>query len=244
LEKNKIYFASDFHLGSPSLKESHIREKIIVKWLDMIKIDAHSVYLLGDIFDFWFEYKKVVPKGFIRFLGKLSELSDLGIEVHFFVGNHDLWAKNYLNKEIGINIHHKNKIIKLQNKNIFLSHGDGLGKGNFYFKCLKLIFKSSICNWLFSLLHPDFAIKIAHYWSNMSRKNNNEFSYEKDVLFQYAKERKNKIDYFIFGHTHNPILQKIDKNCIYVNLGEWIKGRHYAVLEKGNISLKQYSIKD
>ena len=137
LKKEKIYFASDFHLGSPNLEKSHEREKLIISWLDKIKEDAKSIYLLGDIFDFWFEYKKVVPKGFIRFLGKLSELSDLGINIHLFTGNHDMWMKDYLKKEIGITIHLKNKIIIEQDKKILLGHGDGLGDGDYFYKFLK-----------------------------------------------------------------------------------------------------------
>ena len=165
MTKNKIYFASDFHLGAPNLTESHIRERLIIKWLEEIKDDAKSIYLLGDIFDFWFEYKKVVPKGFVRILGKLAELSDSGINIHLFTGNHDLWMREYLTKEVGVKIHSNSSIINEQNKKLFIGHGDGLGDGDYFYKFLRRIFTSKICNWAFARLHPNFAFSIAHKWS-------------------------------------------------------------------------------
>ena len=166
----KIYFASDFHLGMPTLEESIIREKKIVSWLDSIKLDAKSIYLIGDIFDFWFEYKKVVPKGFVRFLAKLADLTEKGIDIHYMVGNHDMWMHDYLEQEIGLKVHFQEFIIEQDHKLIFIGHGDGLGKGDYKYKILKSLFTSNLCKWLFSRLHPNFGIRLGQAWSNKSRK--------------------------------------------------------------------------
>ena len=167
--KNKIYFASDFHLGLEETN-SHYREKIIVQWLSYIEKDAKSIYLLGDIFDFWFEYRKVVPKGFIRFLAKIADLIEKGTEIHLFVGNHDLWMKDYLSTEIGLFIHHKPILINEHSKSIFIGHGDGLGDGDYFYKFLRKVFTSNISQWLFTRLHPNLAFTIAHKWSRRSRR--------------------------------------------------------------------------
>jgi UDP-2,3-diacylglucosamine hydrolase len=170
LTKENIYFASDFHLGSPNLEESHKREKLIVSWLTSIEKDAKAIYLVGDIFDFWFEYKKVIPKGFVRLLGKLAELTDKEIAVHLFVGNHDLWMQNYLTEEVGVTIHHKPIVVEEQKKKLFIGHGDGLGSGDYFYKLLKQFFTSKVCQFLFARLHPNFSLSLAHTWSKSSRK--------------------------------------------------------------------------
>ena len=246
MTKNKIYFASDFHLGIPNREESHKREKRIVSWLTKIEKDAKAIYLVGDIFDFWFEYKKVVPKGFVRLLGKLATLTDNGTSIHLFVGNHDLWAKDYLEKEVGITIHHKSMILKEQSKKIFISHGDGLGKGDIQYKLIKKLFTSKICQWAFARLHPNLALALAHKWSNNSRKKYNTpfVSKEKEILFGYClKNQKIKpVDYYIFGHRHTPIELKVDQQARYINLGDWLTHNTYAVLTKGIIQLKKYPI--
>ena len=218
MEEKKIYFASDFHLGSGTKKENRIREEHVVKWLNEIEKDAQAIYLVGDIFDFWFEYKKVVPKGFIRFLGKLANLTDKGIQVHLFVGNHDLWMKKYLNEEIGIIIHTNSEIITEQAKKIFISHGDGLGKGDYIYKYLKKIFTSKLCQWAFTRLHPNLAFGLAHKWSSLSKKKQTTpfISREKEILFEYCQEqqKQNPIDYYIMGHRHIPLELKIKKLSI------------------------------
>ena len=170
MKKEKIYFASDFHLGSPNLEESLKREKKIISWLNEIVIDAKKIYLLGDIFDFWFEYEKVVPKGFVRLLAKLADFVDKGIEIHFLVGNHDMWMRDYLEKEIGLKLHFKEFIVEENNQLILIGHGDGLGKGDYKHKILKSLFTPKICKWLFSRLHPNFGIGLGQAWSNKSRK--------------------------------------------------------------------------
>ena len=227
------------------MKESHKREKHIISWLTKIKKDAKAIYLVGDIFDFWFEYKKVVPKGFVRLLGKLAEMTDDGIKIYLFVGNHDLWASNYLIKEVGITIHYESKIIQEQGKKILISHGDNLGSGNYLYKYLRQIFTSKICQWAFSRLHPNLAFSLAHTWSNSSRKRHETpfISKEKETLFNYCqKQQKHKpIDYYIFGHRHIPLELQLENNGTYINLGDWINHNTYAVLEKGIVQLKKYA---
>ncbi len=244
MKKNKIYFASDFHLGIPNLKESHKREKYIISWLTEIEQDAKAIYLVGDIFDFWFEYNKVVPKGFVRLLGKLAALTDNGTKIHLFPGNHDLWTKEYLKDEIGIIIHHKPTVLEAQDKKIFIGHGDGLGKGDYFYKFARKIFTSKICQWVFARLHPNLALSLAHAWSDKSRKKNDTpfVSEEKEILFGYckAKQSVSPLDYYIFGHRHVPLELKIDDSATYVNLGDWISHNTYAVLEKGILKLREY----
>ena len=169
MKKSKIYFASDFHLGIPDYKSSLIREKKLVNWLDMISGNADEIFLMGDIFDFWFEYKTVVPKGFVRLLGKLAELTDSGIKIYIIKGNHDMWMYDYLPREVGINILDDKVILEEDGKKIFLAHGDGLGPGDTGYKLIKKVFTSAICQWLFARLHPNFGIGFAHFWSRKSR---------------------------------------------------------------------------
>ena len=245
MTKDKIYFASDFHLGTPDILGSHKREKYIVKWLTEIEKDAKAIYLVGDIFDFWFEYNKVVPKGFIRLLGKIANLTDNGTPVHLFVGNHDLWMKDYLETEIGVSIHHENIIIKEGNKKILIGHGDGLGNGDYLYKFIKKIFTSKTCQWPFTRFHPNFAFTLAHTWSKRSRKIGQESKFnnkEKEILFGYCQEQQkiNPVDYYVFGHRHVPLELKVDKQATYINLGEWISLKTYGVLEKGIIKLNSY----
>ena len=245
MTKNKIYFASDFHLGSPNLEESHKREKQIIQWLSEIEKDAKAIYLVGDIFDFWFEYNKVVPKGFVRLLGKIASITDNGTPVHIFVGNHDLWMKDYLETEIGVNIHHENIIIQDGKKKILIGHGDGLGDGDYFYKILKKIFISKICQWIFARFHPNFSFALAHTWSKSSRKSGEEAKFsnkEKEILFGYCQEQQkvNPVDYYVFGHRHLPLELKMDKKATYINLGEWISQKTYGVLEKGKLKLETY----
>ncbi len=245
MKKEKIYFASDFHLGESNLSENHNRERKIINWLTKIQKDAKAIYLVGDIFDFWFEYKKVVPKGFVRFLGKLAELTDKGTSIHLFAGNHDLWMNHYLEDEVGVIIHHKPKIIEEQGKRIFICHGDGLGNGDYFYKLIRIIFTSKICQWAFSRLHPNLALSLAHAWSNSSRKNSEKpfLSKQKELLFNYCiKQQKiNPVDYYIFGHRHIPLELEIDERATYINLGEWITQNTYSVLEKGKITLVKHA---
>ena len=243
MEKEKIYFASDFHLGSPNLKESLEREKKIISWLNEIEKDAKSIYLLGDIFDFWFEYKKVVPKGFVRFLAKLADLIEKGIVIHYVVGNHDMWMRDYLEQEIGLKVHFQEFIIEQDHKLIFIGHGDGLGKGDYKYKVLKLIFSSKICKWLFSRLHPNFGISLGQAWSNKSkRKKKSLVNEDKEILVEYCKEQQknNPVDYYVFGHRHIPMNIRIDERCNYINLGDWVHHYSYAVYSDQKLELNSF----
>jgi UDP-2,3-diacylglucosamine hydrolase len=243
LNKEKIYFASDFHLSSPNYEDSLKREKKIISWLNEIEIDAKKIYLLGDIFDFWFEYEKVVPKGFVRLLAKLADLVDKGIKIHFLVGNHDMWMRDYLEKEIGLKVHFKEFIIEEDNQLIFIGHGDGLGKGDYKYKILKSLFTSKICKWIFSRLHPNFGIGLGQAWSNKSRKKQESFkNEEKEILLGYCKEQQqnNPVDYYVFGHRHIPMEVKIDERANYINLGDWIHHYSYAVLSNKKLELRKF----
>lgn len=243
--KNKIYFASDFHLGAPTEESSLKREKLIVKWLEEIRSDAAEIYLVGDLFDFWFEYNTTVPRGFTRFLGKLAELSDSGIPIHIFTGNHDMWMFGYLEKELNITLHREPIVRVYSAKKFFIGHGDGLGPGDNGYKFIKKIFANKLCQWLFAKLHPDWGIKLAIYWSGTSRASNNDDVFlgkEKEWLFQFAQEKlkTESIDYFIFGHRHLPLDLELGNNSRYTNLGDWISHHTYAVFDGEKLELKKY----
>ncbi len=241
----KIYFASDFHLGVPTYEKSLEREHRIVRWLDSIRNDAEELYLLGDVFDFWFEYKTVVPRGYVRLLGKLAELSDSGIKIHYFTGNHDMWTFDYLEKELNVTIYRAPIERVYNSKTFYIGHGDGLGPGDHGYKFIKKIFASKICQWLFARLHPNFGIGIANYFSKKSRiatgtTDENFLGEEKEWLVIYSKEilAKKHFDYLIFGHRHLPLDIKINDSR-YINLGDWIQYFTYGVFDGENFELKK-----
>lgn len=243
--RDKIYFASDFHLGVPDHQSSREREDRIVRWLDMIKIDATEIYLIGDVFDFWFEYAAVIPKGFIRLQGKLAELSDAGIKITLFKGNHDMWMFDYFTNELGIQIISDELVIERNGKKFYLHHGDGLGPDDANYKILKKFFRSGLCQWLFASLHPNFGVGIARRWSLRSRIQNNKKEEFKDIdkewLVAYSKELlvKDHYDYLVFGHRHFPLdIQLGDSR--YINLGEWINFNSYAVFDGDKLELKYF----
>src|ERR1700761_4684752 len=171
---NKLYFASDFHLGTGNYTNSREREDRLIRWLDVIKADAAEIFLMGDVFDFWFEYKTVVPKGYIRFFGKLAELADSGIKLYMFKGNHDMWMFDYFERELGATIISDELEIERNGKKFYLHHGDGVGEGDHTYKFLKKIFRSKVCQWLFARVHPNLGVGIANYWSGSSRSTNQE----------------------------------------------------------------------
>ena len=243
---NKIYFASDLHLGVPDREKSLAREKFFVQWLDKIKSDAEAIYLLGDIFDFWFEYKKVVPKGYVRLLGKLAELSDKGISINIFTGNHDMWIFDYIETEINAHIYREPVQICLKEKHFYIGHGDGVGPGDKSYKIIKKIFQNKLCQWLFERVHPNLGISIAQYWSKKSRIANNEknrkYYGDKEWLTQFCKQKMKTIDvdYFIFGHRHLPLEIDLGNQTKYINLGDWINYKSYAVFDGKKLKLKHY----
>ena len=245
-EGKKVFVASDFHLGAPSRKHSLIREKKIVRWLDLISHDAHAIILAGDVFDVWFEYQYVVPKGFVRFLGKLAELSDAGVSIVIFVGNHDLWLSKYLTEELQVTIFYKPVSFLFHEQRIMIGHGDGLGPGDRKFKFLKKIFTSSINKKLFSWLHPDVGLWLGNWWSENSRNkdltNPDPYMGEKEPLFLYCQdvEKRTKHDFYIFGHRHLSLTEKISESATYLNLGDWIKYCTYVEIDNDSIKLKKY----
>lgn len=229
------------------MDQSKVREQHIISWLDYIKTDAAELYLVGDIFDFWFEYSTVVPKGYIRFLGKLAELADLGIKITLFKGNHDMWMFGYLKDELKAEIISNEKVINLNGKSVYIHHGDGLGPGDSKYKFLKKIFRSSLCQWLFARLHPNLGIGIAQRWSKHSRIYNNAeerfLGEENEWLIVYAKEilEKQHYDLFIFGHRHLPYDIQLKNSSRIINLGEWINYHTYAVWDGQEIKLEKWN---
>ena len=244
-DKTKIFFASDFHLGIPDHTASREREDKIVQWLDTISKNASDIYLMGDLFDFWFEYKKVVPKGHIRLLGKLAELSDKGVKLHIFKGNHDLWMKDYFQKELKAEIHSEALIKKLGNRVFYIAHGDGLGPGDYGFKFMKAIFKCKFNQWLFRWLHPDIGSWLANFFSRKSRIAHNKktdiFKEEKEWLVMHARQilQTRHIDYFVFGHRHVPAEYKLNDQSTFFNLGDWITHFTYLEFDGEQASLKK-----
>jgi UDP-2,3-diacylglucosamine hydrolase len=250
LKQPVIYFASDQHFGAPNAKSSLQRELFFVKWLAAIKQDATHLFLLGDLFDFWFDYDKVVPKGFIRVLGKIAELKDHGVEIHFFVGNHDLWMSDYFEKELNIPIYRKPQEFNFFGKNLLIGHGDGLGPGDKGYKRMKKIFTNPLSIWLYKWLHPDIGVRLAQYLS----VKNKLISGKEDVIYlgednewlvSYCKRKleTKHYDYFIFGHRHLPLEIELNKNSKYINLGDWISYFTYCKMDKNEISLLKYQVK-
>ena len=247
----KIYFLSDFHLGAPDAASSLQREKQVVRFLDEIKKDAAEIFLVGDMFDFWYEYRKVVPKGFTRLLGKLAELSDAGIPMHFFVGNHDMWMKDYFLKELNIPIYFEPKEFERNDKKFLIGHGDGLGPGDKGYKFLKKIFRNPFCQWLFGILPPYFGMGLADYFSRRSRAQTGAseeifLGEDKEWLIIYSKDvlKKKNFDFFVFGHRHLAIDYRLSESSRYINLGDWIHYYTYAVFDGNNLQLRSFLNKD
>ena len=247
----KIFFLSDFHLGAPDAASSLTREKLIVSFLESTRKEAHTYIIVGDLFDFWYEYKRVVPKGFVRILGKLAELTDAGIAIHFFVGNHDMWMKDYLQHELNIPVYFDPKEFVFNDKTFLVGHGDGLGPGDHGYKRLKKIFRNPVSQWLFGILPPAAGIGLANYFSHKSRiatgTSEEQFLGEdKEWLLIYSREmlQQKKYDFFVFGHRHLPIDYRLDKGSRYINLGDWIKFNTYAEFESTDLRLKSFTGND
>lgn len=247
---SKIYFLSDFHLGSPDHAASLEREKLLVKFLDEIKEDAAEIFLVGDMFDFWYEYKKVVPKGYVRLLGKLAELTDAGIPIHFFVGNHDMWMRDYFQQELNIPVYFKPAELERNGKKFLIGHGDGLGPGDHGYKRLKKVFRHPLSKWLFGVFPPILGMGLANYMSRRSRAAGQEeeifLGEDKEWLIIYCKEMlaKKNIDFFIFGHRHLAIDFRLNATSRYINLGDWMLYFTYAVFDGDKMELRSYQGKD
>ena len=245
----KIYFTSDHHFGLPGKLSSREREKLFVDWLENARTDAHDIFILGDMFDFWYEYKTAVPKGFVRIIGKLAELTDQGIQIYFFTGNHDMWMRDYLTKELNIPIFFDPQIFVIDGQKFLLGHGDGLGPGDKTYKLLKKLFRNPVAQWLYRWLHPDIGLPFAKYLSQRNKLISGEYDAkfkgeEREWLFQYAKQYLKKqpdIKYFVFGHRHLPLQMPINNNSTYFNTGDWLVHFTYVVYENAELSLKTLS---
>lgn len=251
----KVFFLSDFHLGAPNATSSLQRERKICQFLEAIRYEAAEIFLMGDLFDFWYEYHKVVPKGYVRLLGKLAELSDQGIVLHLFIGNHDMWVKDYFAQELSMPVYFEPVTIERNGLRLHIGHGDGLGPGDRGYKRLKNIFRNPLCQWLFGILPPVIGIGLAEFFSRRSRAQTGSseekfLGEDKEWLITYCKEylQQEKVDYFIFGHRHLPIHWPIQtqgasatsRTAQYINLGDWIRYNTYAVIDGTSISLKAY----
>lgn len=243
----RIYFASDFHLGAPDYASSLKREKHVVRWLKEVAQDAEEIFLVGDIFDFWFEYAKAVPRGHTRLLGTLAELTDAGLPIHVFTGNHDMWIFDYLPQETGVQLHREPIERTWNGKRFLIGHGDGLGPGDRGYKIIKKVFRNPACQWLFARFHPNFGIRLADFWSRTSRKAGEEkdktfLGEDGEWLVQYCREvlEKEHFDYFIFGHRHLPLDIQVASDARYINLGDWITHFTYGKFDGEKMELLKY----
>ncbi|MBQ1581170.1 MAG: UDP-2,3-diacylglucosamine diphosphatase [Prevotella sp.] len=244
-----IYFLADAHLGSLAIPHQRTQERRLVRFLDSIKHKASAIYLLGDMFDFWNEYKYVVPKGYTRFLGKISELTDMGVEVHYFTGNHDIWTYGYLEKECGVILHTQPETVEIYDKIFFLAHGDGLGDPDAKFKFLRKMFHNRTCQKLLNFVHPWWGMQLGLNWakhSRLKRADGKEAPFmgeDKEYLILFTKEymkTHSNIDYFIFGHRHIELEMKMSRKTELVILGDWIWQFTYAVFDGEHMFIQQY----
>ncbi len=243
----KVFFASDFHLGIDGITSSRERERAIVRWLDLIAPEAERIYLVGDLFDYWFEYGTVVPKGYLRLLGKLAELRDRGLPVYFFTGNHDMWMFDYFEEELGIPVLREPVVHDIGGKRFFIGHGDGLGPGDKGYKLLKKLLAHPLAKWLFARIHPNLGIRLMRFFSGKSRAATGEESrflgHEQEWLIQFCEQEiKNQpIDYFIFGHRHLPLHYTLKNGkSHYINLGDWLVYNSYAVFDGNDVQLNYF----
>ena len=247
----KIFFLSDFHLGTPDAGTSLQREKLIVRFLNEIRQEAAAIFIVGDMFDFWYEYRKVVPKGGVRLLGKMAELADEGIGIHFFVGNHDMWMRGYFQQELHVPVYYEPKEFIINSKKFFVGHGDGLGPGDHGYKAMKKVFRNPVSQWLFGILPPFFGVGLANYFSNKSREATGTteevfLGEEKEWLLMFSREilKKEHFDFFVFGHRHLPIDFRLSPESRYINLGEWLNYCTYAVFDGTEMRLLSYTGKE
>ena len=249
LNRTKIYFVSDAHFGVDSQFTTKQREKFFVEWLDAIKVNASELYLLGDIFDFWFEYSYVVPRGFVIVLAKLRELSDAGVKIKYFTGNHDMWVFDYLPKVIGAELHTVPELREINEKKFYIAHGDGLGKYDRKYNLMKGMFHNRFFQFMFKWIHPDWGCRFALWCSHRSRLKHDlpeTPDYEKEYLVMYSREvlKKEHFDYFVFGHRHIPYQYALDDSSLFTNIGDWLFNFSYAVYDGENISLQKHQVRN
>ncbi|HSK12409.1 MAG TPA: UDP-2,3-diacylglucosamine diphosphatase [Phnomibacter sp.] len=243
----KIYFFSDVHLGAPDADASLLREKKLVRFLEKIRQDAQEIVIVGDLFDFWYEYRHVVPKGYVRLLGKLAQLTDAGIRIHFFVGNHDMWMKTYFQRELNIPVYFHPQSFTYGPARFYVAHGDGLGPGDHGYKLLKKIFRNPVCQWLFGMLPATIGIGLANYFSSKSRASVAEHEKtflgpDKEWLMIHSREvlKQEHFDYFVYGHRHVAVVHPLGDSSTYVNLGDWVTHFTYGVWDGSEMLLKKF----
>lgn len=244
----KIYFASDAHLGLTVHGDPLAREKRLVKWMDSIKSTAKAVYFVGDMFDYWFEYKYVVPKGYVRFIGKMAEFVDAGIPIYLFAGNHDIWMFDYFQKEVGATVYTDSLTIELDGKKFYIAHGDGLGDPSLGFRFLRCFFRNRFCQQLYKMIHPGITMPFGLGWSRYSRKSKlgdkaEQFLGEDhEYLIQFAKEyvKKENVNYFIFGHRHIMLDHDIRSSSKLFIIGDWLTNFSYGVWDGENFHMERY----
>ena len=244
-----VYFISDAHLGSRALTSMRTRERRLVSFLDAVKDKASAIYMLGDMFDFWFEYRNVIPKGYTHFLGKLSELTDRGVEIHFFIGNHDIWCKDYLTEECGVIMHYEPMTVDIEGKLFYLAHGDGLGDTDWKFRMLRGMFHNPILQWLFAGIHPRWSVHFGLEWAKHSRLKHERdgapryMGEQSEPLVAYSKEylmHHPEINYFIYGHRHIELNLMLSRDTRLLILGEWTDLFTYAVFDGNTLRLENY----
>ncbi len=247
MKGQNIYFASDFHLGADTKKyTSSQREKIIVEWLDEIQADCAVLYLVGDVFDYWFEYNTVIPRGYTRLFGKLAQFTDRGIDVHFFTGNHDMWVFDYFQKELNIKVHYQPKVFNHFGKKVYLAHGDGLGPGDYGYKITKKILANPFLQWMFHRLHPNLGLWLMKKFSSTSRhfdttpEDIKEMENEWMVIHSREVLTNQEVDYFIYGHRHFPKIHSLNENSQVIYLGDWFTNFTYAKLSSSGIELLRF----
>lgn len=243
--KDKIYFASDFHLGTTGLTSSEEREKKIISWLDYIRPTCKELYLVGDVFDYWFEYKEVIPKGYLKFISKLAQMKSEGTPIYLFTGNHDMWLFDYFEKELDIPVMREPIFKKIFNHTFLIGHGDGLGPGDKGYKFIKKVFSNKICQWLFARIHPNLGLLTMRFFSKSSRNftsvDETIFKPNTEWLIQFIEQDKSNADYYVFGHRHLPIDYQIQNHKgKYINLGDWLYYCSYGVYDGSRLSLAFY----
>ncbi|MFZ9700336.1 MAG: UDP-2,3-diacylglucosamine diphosphatase [Flavobacteriales bacterium] len=242
--RGTVFIVSDAHLGVPGKAESLAREKQLVDWINTVAPEAEAIVLLGDIFDFWYELRQAVPRGYTRLLGCLAEWTDRGLPIHFFPGNHDMWTYGYLAEECGLNVHFEGELWNIGGRSCFLAHGDGLGPGDYSYKFFKRIFRSPFFRWCFSRLHPNFSFGLAQWLSRRSRAAHAEaektfLGEEREWLYQYALQRSAGLSNtdFIFGHRHLPGIHSLPGGSRYINTGDWLSHFSYLKIQGGRLEL-------
>lgn len=259
--RDKIYFTSDAHLGSGYHAEPREVERRLVRWLEMIRPTARAVYFLGDMFDYWFEYQTVVPRGYVRFLGQLALMADEGIEIHFFAGNHDVWFADYLSQEFGATIHHRAQVLELMGKRFRLSHGDEeYAETSWSLRLLYRLFRSRVCRLLYSAIHPRWTVGFAMAWSLYSRRqgarrqtygdiphayHNDYFDVEREHLVRYTKSliaQSPDVDYYLYGHRHIMLDMVLPGQRRVLILGDWLQYNSYAIWDGTHLLLEQFEV--